>query len=306
LSVQRNPIEVLGTDDLTTIPYAQIHGISSRNTDNDVEVRYKAKKEIEDKSLFFDSVDDKLDFVASLDSVLPDHLQKSETQQSVISASLNPLLSLVLSVAATYLFIDKLRWPTIIVGGIWSLGSLYMLISRAKAPPRVTRWTIKGRYVRKLWSGLKTAFGYAVLAAIIAIAHGSLPDSHGPSSIYEQLQFETLSAKSVATLVERGADVDYVGEYGETPLSIALDWSEDDIAIALIEAGADLTSKNDYDETPVEHVVYYGMSAAILEAMLKHGASLEFLIDDQTPLEYVIESDYMELAAVIQKYTDKQ
>ena len=306
LSAQKNPNEVLGAEDLTALPYAQIQSVSSLSTDKDVNVRYKAKKDIEDKTLFFDSLDAKQSFVAALGDALPDHLEKTETQQSIVSASLSPLLSLLLSCGSIYLFIDKLRWPTIIVGGIWALGSLYMLVSRAKSPPHITRWNIKGRYVRKAWTGIKTAFAYVVLAAIIAVVHEALPDAYGSSTIYEQMQFETLSADSVGTLLERGADINYVGEDGDTTLSIALDWGENDIAVALIEAGADLSIRNSVDQTPIEQVISYDLDVSLLDAMLRNGASLDFTIEDMSPLEYATYYEYADLVSFLQRYVNEQ
>lgn len=265
---QKNPIEVLGTDDLKTIPFGQIQSVDSRNTDKDVSIRYKAKKEIEDEMLFFDSVEDKQSFVAALDGLLPDHLVKREFKQSLLGAALSPALSLALSLAAIYLFVNKFRWLTIIVGGIWAAGSLYMLLSRAKEPPTVTRWTVGGRYVRKAWSGLKTTFSYVVLTAIIAVAHDTLPDTWGSQSIYDQLHFETLTPESVETLIGRGADVDYRDEAGDTPLSIALQWGEIDIAIALIEAGA----------------------------------SLDVAVEGMTPLDYAKDYEYEKLVTFLSAY----
>lgn len=267
----KTAIEVLGTADILTIPYSQVQRVTSRDTDSDVSIDYKAKKEIENKLLFFEDTDQKQQFVAALDKVMPDSFVKSEVKQSAFTAALNPLLSLLLSGAATYLFIDKLRWIAIGAGGLWALVSLFMLIGRMSSPPTVTRWTIGGRYVRKAWNGLKTAVSYVILAAIIAVAHDSLPDAYGPHSLYEQMEYETLSASSVETLLERGADVNYRDEYGDTALSLALDWGYEDIAIALIE----------------------------------NGASLDFQIEGMTPAEYAQEYEYEELSAFLVSYGGK-
>lgn len=295
----KTAIEVLGTADILTIPYSQIQRVTSRDTDNDVSIDYKAKKEIENKLLFFEDTDQKQQFVAALDKVMPETFVKSEVQQSAFTAALNPLLSLVLSGAATYLFYNKLRWVALGVGGLWALVSLFMLIGRMSSPPTVTRWTIGGRYVRKAWNGLKTAVSYVILAAIIAVAYESLPNGWGPSSLYEQMEYETLSASSVDTLLERGADINYRDEYGDTALSLALDWGYDGIAIALIEAGADLSLKDSYDMTPIEHAISYDADPSVIKALLDNGATLDFRIDGMTPVEYAREYEYAELEALL-------
>lgn len=252
LSSGKNPLEVLGTDDLTSIPYSQIQSVTSRSTDKDVSVAYKAKKEIEDKALFFDSIEGAQGFVAALDSRLPEHLVRKEFKQSAIAASLSPLISLLLSVGSIYLFIDKFRWVTLIVGGIWALASLSFLAKRVGTPPVITRWSLDGRYMRKAWGGVKTAVSYIVLAAIIAGIHDGIPDSWGARAIYDQMQNESLHADNLQSFLDQGADIDYQDENGDTALSYALDWAEYDVALALIEAGADLSIRNSYEQTPLE------------------------------------------------------
>ena len=303
LGAGKTAIEVLGSGDILTIPYGQIQKVTSRDTDNDVSVEYKAKKDIEQKDLFFEDLDPKQQFVAALDKVMPENFVKSEVKQSALGAALNPMLSLLLSSAAIFLFINKFRWVTIIIGGLWALVSLYMLVSRIKSPPTVTRWTIGGRYIRKAWNGLKTATSYVIVAAVIALAHDTLPDSHGPSSIYEQMQFETLSPASIETLLGRGADIDYRDEYGDTALSVALDWGYYDVAIALVEAGADLTLRDSYDLTPLEYAISYDLDSSVINALLENGASLNFELEGMTPVEYAKEYEYLELEELLATHT---
>jgi hypothetical protein len=295
LTSQRNPIEVLGTGDLTTIPYNQIQRLTSRSTDKDVDVGYKVKKEVEQEHLFFEDLERKGQFVAELDRKLPACLIKNEFAQSVVGATFSPMISLLLSLASGYLFINKFRWLTIIVAGLWAASSLFLIISRASAPPTVTRWTIDGRYARKLWTGVKTLGAYAFLALIVVVITDESTDAWGTKSIYEQLAAEKLTPESVTTFLERGADINYRDENGDTPLAIAMDWGENDIAVALIDAGADLTSKGSHDLNPTEYAVYNDLDLKILQALTRNGASLDFKIDGMTPLEYARENELAEL-----------
>jgi len=297
-----DPVEVLGTDDVTAIPFSKIQNVTSRDTDKDVDVRYQAKKDIEDKTIYFDSIEKKNDFIANVDQCLSEHLDKSESKQSIVTAAISPLLSLILSLSTAYLFLDKFRWPAIIVGGIWALASLYMLVTRAKNPPTITRWSISGRHFRKMWSGLKTGFSYVVLALIVIAVYGRFPDAYGHKSIYEQLNDESLTPAEVEVLLERGADIDYKGEDGSTALALALSWGEDDIAIALIELGADLSIK-DGEESPLEYAVNNGSKIVVIEAMLRSGASLDFDIEGVTPLDYSKQTQDIELERLISKYS---
>ncbi|MFT6407659.1 MAG: hypothetical protein ACJAQ6_001072 [Arenicella sp.] len=142
LETDANPIEVFGTDGMTIIPLNIIQSVVSRSTDRDADVRYKTKKEIEDKTVDFDSVDQKASFLKLLSRVLPDTLSKKVVQQNALVASISPLVSMLIGLAIVYFFFDKLRWPAIIIGGLWALGSVYMLFTRLASPPEVTRWSV--------------------------------------------------------------------------------------------------------------------------------------------------------------------
>ncbi len=232
---------------------------------------------------------------------MPEHLEKNESEQSAVIAAISPLTSLILSLLSAYLFFDKFRWPAIIVGGIWAIASIYVLVSRIKEPPTITRWSISGRYVRKIWSGIKTFFSYAFIALIIIGIYGKFPDSYGEKSIYEQMNNDSLDVSEIKLLIDRGADINYEDKDGRNSLSIALDWEENDLVIALIESGADL-SANGGETSPLEYAMYNDFSINVIETMLEKGASLEFDIDGVTPLEYSKQNENMELVNLIKKY----
>jgi len=298
-----SPVEVLGTDDLTTVPFSQIQNITSRSTDKDVDISYKAKKDISEKTIYFDSLEKKQDFIASIDNYIPEHLEKRESQQSAVAAAISPLISLLLGFSTIYLFIDKFRWPAVVIGGLWVIVSFYMLVSRVKEPPTITRWSISGRYFRKAWAGIKTGFSYAILVLIIIGAYGKFPDSYGPNSIYEQLMDDSLESSEIATLLDRGGDINYKDKEGDTALSIALSWEQDELAIALIESGADLSIRSN-DELPLQYAIYNNSNIKVIDTMLKNGASLDFKIEGITPVEYSRQNENAELAKLISQYVN--
>lgn len=304
LSSQSSPVEVLGTEDLLTIPFIHIQKLISRSTDNDVDVSYKAKKEIEEKTLYFGGVDDKQKFVAAIDQYMPERLIKSESKQTAAVAAISPLISLVLSLLAGYLFIDKLRVPALIIGGLWAAASIYMLLTRIKQPPTITRYTMGARYFRKLWAGAKTLGAYAIVVIVMLSIYLEIPNSYGPSAIYEHVQDEELLASELQEFLDRGADIDHQGEDGSTALSIAMDWGQDELAIALIESGADLSSKVDGYGTPIEYAIYSDSNIEVIESMLKNGASLDFELDGMTPLDYSRQYQNRQLEELIVGYAN--
>lgn len=297
---QKSPIEVLGSDDLKVIPFSQIQSMISRSTDTSVDINYKAKKDIEELSIFFFNVEEKDGFVSASESFMPDHLEKIEYKQSTLVAIISPLLSLALSGLSIYLFLNKFRWLTVIVGGLWLLASVYMLISRVTAPPTIIRWSIAGRYFRKMWSGVKTGFSYAFLALIIAGVHSKFPDNYGEKSIYQQVKDDSLEISEITQLLERGADINYKNKQGESSLLIALSWYQDDLAIALIEAGADLSINN--DQSPLKEAIYNDYDIRVIEKMLQKGASLEFDIEGMSPIEYSKQYENMAVVNLLAEY----
>jgi ankyrin repeat protein len=115
-----------------------------------------------------------------------------------------------------------------------------------------------------------------------------------------------LDSASVQTYLDRGADINYRDEYRDTVLSLALNWSADDVAIALVDAGADLSIRDGDDLTPIEHAVTYGADISVIRAMLRNGASLDFEIDGMSLLEYAREYGYEELESFLMQGDELQ
>jgi hypothetical protein len=305
LSEGKSLIEVLGTDDLMTIPYSKIQKIVSRSTDDDVDISYKAKKDTEEESVAFNNTDIKQAFMTSIEAFMPKQLVKTQSQQSAIGAAISPLISLGLASLTTHLFIDKLRWAALVIGGIWAIGSLIMLTTRAKNPPTITRWSIDGKLGRKLWSGLKTLWSYIIIAVVVAVVAQKFPISYGEKNLYDHMIHGNLKTSNVAELIEQGGDVNYKDSDGDTTLSLTLNYGEDTLSMALIEAGTNLATPDNVS-SPLEQAIYNDVGADVVELMLSKGASLSFDMGDMTPAEYTKEYSDVALHNVIIKHTTKQ
>ncbi len=267
-----SPSEVLGTEGLTAIPYHQIQNLRIYSTDTCVLVDYRANKAIEHTSISLESSNDTKEFVTAIAQHLPDTLEKTVSQQSVLSAAVGPTISLAMCAGTSFLFFNKLRIVVYIVGGLWALASLMTLYSRTTNPPEVTQWKIRGKHIRKAWHGIKTAGSMALVTAIVVGVSYSLPDSHGTNALSDRLQHEMLSADDVRSLVDRGADLNYLDSDGYTPLIHAIAWSEYEVATALVEAGADLGVVDSVDMTALEYALYDGGSPeTLLSAILQRG-----------------------------------
>ncbi|WP_111979443.1 hypothetical protein [Algibacillus agarilyticus] len=154
------PIEVLGTEDIQIIPFDKLQNLTSKNTDTSIDLQYLAKKGTEDFTLDFETLEQKNACLQLMTAREFPQLSLTVAKQSALSASISPVLSLLCAIGLGSLYIDRLRWVTIIVCGLWALLSLYGLYKRATNPPVVTKLSLKGRYGRKFVSGVKTAGGY--------------------------------------------------------------------------------------------------------------------------------------------------
>ena len=305
LEADTNPVEVFGTDCMTIIPLTIIQSIVSRNTDRGVDLKYKTKKEVEDKLIDFKSTEQKASFIRFLSKVAPDTLTKRVVQQKAIDAAISPLISLLIGLSIVYFFFDKLRWPAIIIGGLWAIGSAYLLFSRLSNPPEVTRWLIKGKHLRKTWSGIKTGFSYLFLLFIGVGIYAQFPDSYGANSIIQRMDDIDLKAGDVAKFVERGADLNARNSSGETPLYQAMNYSDNILAIELIKQGADVNLNlysDDDTSWPLKYALQSFDDLSIARELLKNGASVDISIDDMPLLEWVKQTEDNALIELLSEF----
>ncbi len=302
LATKISPIEIFGTDDLLTIPYAKIQSITCRSTDEDVSVSYKAKKDIEEQTLYFQNTTDVDAFIRTLDGLVPNHLTKNAYQQSAFAAAINPIFSLLFGVALTFVYFNKFRWPAIVIGGIWIAFSAFILIKRTKNPPRITRWKLTGKYVRRFWHSIKTGASYSI-AIIVALGFSlKFPDNYGPKSLHENILESTLSPEDVNKYLDRGADINYTDSDGDTPLMMAIYSENEALALKLIEAGARLDKPDgEHSASPLQYAIDYGVHLSVVKAMIEKGADLNITFGEQSLLDYVRDMENPELLKVVEQ-----
>ena len=259
-----SPVEVLGSEDLLAINYKQLRSIVSRDTDSDIDIQYATKKSTEDTCLDFADIEQKTDFLNTIESRLPDELVKNEYKQSALVAGINPLISLLFALGISYFYYDRLWLTTLIVGGLWSLASLYMFFTRVTNPPLITKWVISGKYAGKLWTGIKTVASYAVITVIAIAVAEKFPIDRGPDAIISHLEHGELKANYVSELVEKGADINKRDDEGDTPLLFSIYNEDADLVKALIDNGADTQMTTSEGSTPLQLAVNYDANAIVL------------------------------------------
>ena len=86
----------------------------------------------------------------------------------------------------------------------------------------------------------------------------------------------------VRLLLQRGAKVDQRDSHGNTALLRAVQTNLVDSIKVLLEFGADVNIINDYGQTPL--LISMGMSATIPGLLLAHGANLNYASPHRSPL----------------------
>ena len=298
LSSEKPLAEVLGNK-ATTIPYTSINGVTSRDTDDDIEIAYRAGKNSEEESLFFDSHKTKADALAAIERYLPENLQRSITKQNVVSAGFYPLLAIVVIGWLAYLFYPLFAKTSLVVGGLCLLVAVSVLIKRLSNPPVVTRWVIKGKYLRKFRNLLGKGFAILIWAAVIIVLHDRLSESFGPGSLMHQYENGELEARDVQSYIKNGADVDYADEDGDTLLLHAASSNDFELTKALIDNGAEINYSNTDGSTAMHYAVQYGDSK-LIELLIAAGADPSTK-DNQgySAMDYARQSDNKTIISIL-------
>jgi len=73
------------------------------------------------------------------------------------------------------------------------------------------------------------------------------------------------------SLIQQGADPDYVGTGGDTPLLLAAGYGKLGVALALLDAGADVNKSGRFGDTPLHRACFH-LRTDLVRLLLKHGA----------------------------------
>ena len=284
-----SPSSVFGDDNFETITFSQLFKIVDRSTDNEVDIHYKVKKDDESKLVYFESAEINASFLEALEQALPEKLKKKEFQQSVVSAGLPPLLSLITALAVSMIFINKLRWVTLAIGGIWAIVSLYKLYTRLTKPPFITTWSSRS-VVGSTWANIKMAGSLAILALVVFAFSSRFPDVHGEDAFIQHMDQAELTADKVALLSSNGGNIDLMASYGDRPLHYAVTSGDTLLLETLIKNGANPSLKNLEARDSLDEAVYYSeveMAEILLteykQALDVSGRVLKYVDGDASP-----------------------
>lgn len=110
--------------------------------------------------------------------------------------------------------------------------------------------------------------------------------------------FYAITAKNtdiIKFLLSRGADINFVDQYGTNPLILSLNDVSLEIPKLLIENGADINCRNFRKMTPLCHAAYLG-NIDLVKLLLNYGAKIDYVHSDgYTPLIAAVESNKIEM-----------
>jgi len=104
--------------------------------------------------------------------------------------------------------------------------------------------------------------------------------------------------KVLIRLIEAGGDVNYSDETGQTPLEMAIEWRNHDVALILVQSGADPNKPGSNRQTPLSLAVPYE-NAKLIQAMIDHGADVNVLCEGRPVLRYARETNRTKMAELL-------
>ena len=107
-------------------------------------------------------------------------------------------------------------------------------------------------------------------------------------------------SRSIATLLDRGADVNPKAHGGETPLHVAATYNHAGIVALLLDRGSDVNARDGDGKTPLHWAILRNRDPTVIPLLLDHGADASAKTEDGfTPLHMAVEQNGLQLAALL-------
>ncbi len=258
-----HPLKFMGKQNLLAIPFDRIQTINYQNKIPGIELGVKTKAGLKKIMLAFSDIESSKKCYLYLKKLTPQALQKTETRADDEQQRIREKLK------------KQLRQPHKTELGI------------VPSAPPVSQWlsepdesenkqTDSSKSVTKLQVFKKQWFSkkkVAIALALAAVLLGTwLMLSAGPEALYEAIQSKQISSSEVDHYLEAGADINYRGKDGVTPLLSAINQKKDKLVVTLVKKGADLSL--DYNgETALDLAIANGLNRAAKTMLEKKAPS---------------------------------
>jgi len=310
------------------IPLSEIDQLQALSTDTDLDITHTSGKDKDTDSLEFDSESHRNEFLSTLETESRGQIKTESVQLTPFQAASGAMISLIVALAAIAVYLNKIPWVALSVGGIWAAFSAWVVYLRYTNPHIKTQWQANRTRTQSAvhWFQLARAWGFVL--ALVFVGATVIPDQNGSHVIYDHVAKDMLSQDNIENLLQRGGDLDFADSEGNTALHLLVDQSIDrayeigndlvmgalmqaatdkpitvnedklgnapeKLAIALLENGANPNAQNNDGESVLEYALRYyaddALSGDLFVALIEHGADTDFEIYDMTVTEYLEE-----------------
>lgn len=266
-----SPVAVLGKNNISIIPFSRIERIFSQVKTPGIEVSVKTPKAIKKITLHF------ADF--SVREICFQYLKKltinSDKNKQEKQAPAQE--KIVLNKASTKRVVsasnndfnqrksnERELKP--------KLKSKKVIVPKITEQSDVSETQFISEEIKDSWLTKKSlSIAFALVASVVTgyFVYSSMVTS---PALYEALQTKNLVSSDIENYLKQGADIDYRGTDGITPLLSAINHGKENLVVTLVKKGANLV--NDYNgETALDMAISSGLNGAVNSMLDKNAPS---------------------------------
>ena len=191
------------------------------------------------------------------------------------------------------------------IGGLetgYNSGNRRDLYEGATNEWRRRKFRNKGRVVEEVFRMNALRLVTIVFPMVFLIACGSsgttIPIDKGATTPLHNAA-ENDEAKVIASLLDRGADIEAHNEKGSTPLHVAAAHNKPEVVALLLDRGADIEARSATGHTPLHYAAGYN-KPEVVALLLDRGADIEASPDTgHTPLHYAAGDNKPEVVVLL-------
>jgi len=257
LQKNANPAAVLGKENIVLIPFQRIQKINSEVTAPVITLSIQMAKGIANKTLGFS------DFEAR-DKCFLYLKQLKVNSQGTAKNTAKPVASVATKskVASSPSPVSTSRSShpeSLMSKPVQELSKKEPAFGRK---PEVKRQVSESNSPKKNWLNKKT--GMIAAGLVVTLLGGYFAYSLMPKAdaLYAAIQAENIVSADIEAYLENGADINYQGMDGVTPLLSAINHNKEDLVVTLVNKGADLD--DDYNgDTALDIAIASGLNNAV-------------------------------------------
>lgn len=246
-----NPVKLISKEHLTLIPFSKIQSVTSQVAAPNIDINVLTSKGVVKKTISFADFGSRENCFQYLKKLKIKTPQK--TLENVKLKNRQSIKSPQKKVSSNYR--ERINPLT-----------KFNLLNK------LTKFKLDNKLQFEKWFTKKVVYITAGLATVVLASFLSYSFFGHTNSLYEAIQTKNISTADIETYLDRGADIDYQGIDGITPLLSAINHKREDLIIKLVDKGANLS--HDYNgETALDLVIANGLKNAAVSMLNKNAPS---------------------------------